>query len=111
MTDNLPEAVREYREFIPHRSGTIEIDYNIEPIDVVIKADAAIDALLEERKRLEVCGTCGEYGDFGEDTNCGVSAAHIPNPYHAYRPPVVCEPSDACHFSPSKWTPYWKEGE
>lgn len=50
----------------------------------------------EDIERLKVCGTCLLYhawidGHFVCDQ--------------------VCEITDACHFAPSRWQPYWTEGE
>ena len=93
MSDNLPEAVREYRR---RRNRAM---VNGEPIASQARADAAIDALIEERERLEVCGTCKRLTPphmsvSTRDEECPGGGRH-----------------SVCIFTPSRYVPYWKEGE
>lgn len=76
-------------------------------------AQVAVQRLRAERAeaenaRLRVCGTCEEHeGNYGDE--CCRSWLGPPVPYYAYRVPESVNPTDPCHFTPSRWTPYWGE--
>jgi hypothetical protein len=69
----------------------------------------------DERDRLKVCGTCEKFwddGDEGEGYICEDTKAdwvymrdYQGNPVSGRRVDIT----DTCHFTPSRWTPYWEE--
>ena len=59
-------------------------------------------------ERLKVCGTCGRHAVWNDYEDwwlyCPMKTAK--RQYHdTYEQKV--EMLDACHFTPSRWTPYW----
>ena len=109
----LPEAVRAY-------IGKVALDLAVlsgspAPVLFVSKeeADAAILALAEklrecemERKAMEVCGTCGRYGEFGSAQYCKVECPDRINAYDHERHYL-----SPCKYEPSKWEPMLYDAE
>lgn len=75
----------------------------LDGVEVLLrKAAADLKRAEAEVERLRCCGNCDEYGDWGEDSHCAVDnrKAYQTTAYH---PPLLCDPGDSCHFTPSRW--------
>jgi hypothetical protein len=57
-------------------------------------ADAAIAELEAEVERLKCCGNCGRWGLLGLEVESASICRHM-----------LTQPSDTCHFAPSRWQP------
>ena len=81
-------AVEEYRKLVVNDDDGMKLQGD--PWETIAWADAAIDELEATIERLKCCGNCGHWSDFnlcsvgGHDDFMG---------------------NDACHFTPSRWTP------
>lgn len=64
--------------------------------DTIAALRASNKLLLAENKRLKVCGSCHFYGLLGPDVVSHEDCRRML--FHG------CDP---CHFTPSRWMPYW----
>lgn len=104
------EAVREYEDDAAHvRSAPLPSSCGPTSRRLVKRADATIESLLDEVERLRCCGNCEHLKwaneDFPDDehfTFCGLTAERSTSRIDIWA-------GDACHFAPSRWTPYWEE--
>ncbi len=67
------------------------------------EAEADARAARAENERLRVCGTCRHWSDslYECKTDTGDERGRRWD----------CRQSDPCHFTPSRWTPYWETGK
>ncbi len=59
----------------------------------------------DDIERLKVCGTCFFWQDYAKNYSPNCNVPTTPDePWVDY-----AAPHDHCHFTPSKWRPYWEQ--